>query len=74
MYCACPVFVVYHAKCACKGGEPFEAVSGRANRSNGFIKGSKVMADVQPTAGEMVSGVIVLLDYFISWHGTGGIH
>ena len=38
-----------------QGGEPFQAVTAKADRSNGYVKGSKASADdVQPKAAEMV--------------------
>lgn len=38
-----------------QGGEPFHPVTAKADRSNGYVKGNKGMADVQPKASEMVS-------------------
>ena len=38
-----------------QGGEPFQPVTTKADRSNGYVKGNKGMADVQPKASEMVS-------------------
>ena len=38
-----------------KGGEPFQPVTAKADRSNGYVKGNKGMADVQPKASEMVN-------------------
>lgn len=37
-----------------QGGEPFQPVTAKADRSNGYVKGNKGMADVQPKAAEMV--------------------
>lgn len=40
--------------CNKQGSEPFQSVSGKADRSNGYVKGNQDMADVQPKASEMV--------------------
>ena len=40
--------------CVIQGSEPFQSVSGKADRSNGYVKGNQDMADVQPKASEMV--------------------
>ena len=37
-----------------QGSEPLALVSGRADCSNGYVKGSKAMTDTQPKASEMV--------------------
>ena len=37
-----------------QGSEPLGCVSARADGSNGYVKGNKAMADVQPQASEMV--------------------
>lgn len=44
-----------------QGSEPLPSVSERADRSNGYVKGSKAMADTQPKASEMVSIVHIEL-------------
>ena len=45
-----------------QGSEPLPLVSGRADCSNGFVKGSKAMADTQPKASEMVGEIGKLSD------------
>ena len=46
---------MYAAIFIMKGGEPFQPVTAKADRSNGYVKGNKGMADVQPKASEMVN-------------------
>ena len=47
-----------------QGSEPLPSVSRRADRSNGYVKGSKAVADTQPQASEMVS-VVHTETYFL---------
>ena len=49
-----------------KGGEPFQPVTAKADRSNGYVKGNKGMADVQPKASEMVNSLSLPLSLSLS--------
>ena len=57
MYLLSHLLVLLSLSLSLQGSEPLPLVSGRADCSNGFVKGSKAMADTQPKASEMVGEI-----------------